>query len=101
MKRVANIAGAIVAGLIAYIAVAGSVVVHDRTGHAVDAIVANATDKQNLVGLPAGYFVAIPNLEGEVRVACSDGSSVRGGHVTWRSHTWLTVDGRQSCENLA
>ena len=60
----------------------GYVIVHDETGLAETARVRNSEWQQNLTKLPFGYFAAIPDMEGEIEVRCTDGSSVSGGYVT-------------------
>lgn len=78
----------------------GYVIVHDKTGLAKTAQVINSKWRQSLLKLPFGYFVVIPDMEGEVEVRCSDGSIVNGGYVTKHWQESLTVMGEGTCEKL-
>ena len=78
----------------------GYVIVRDETGLAKTVRVINGEWRQDLVNLPFGYFVVIPEVEGEVVVRCSDGSTVRGGYVTSHWKERVKVTGKGTCENL-
>ena len=78
----------------------GYVIVDDKTSLAETARVTNGKWHQVLSKLPFGYFVVIPDLEGEVEVLCSDGSRVSGGYVTKRWQQRLAVTGEGSCNRL-
>lgn len=78
----------------------GYVIVHDKTGLATSARVTNGERHQNLTDLPLGFFVVIPDLEGEIEVLCSDGSKVSGGYVTRHWKETVTVVGSGTCEKL-
>jgi hypothetical protein len=76
------------------IALAGSVVVRDRTGEVARAIVTNDRETQPLLRLPGGLFVAIPLMEGTIEIECRDGSRHRNGYVTGHMHIRVRVEGR-------
>lgn len=78
----------------------GYVVVRDNTGLAQTARVTNGEWQQGLVDFPFDYFVVIPEVEGEIVVRCSDGSTVSGGYVTSHLKERVTVTGNGTCENL-
>lgn len=78
----------------------GYVLVRDETGLAQTAQVTNGEWQQRLVHLPFGYFAVIPEVEGEVVVRCSDGSTVSGGYVTSHWKERVKVTGNGTCENL-
>jgi hypothetical protein len=78
----------------------GYVVVHDETGRAVEARITNGIREQALSDLPFGYFIAVPKVEGEIEVRCSDGSTVRGGYVTGHWKEYVAVIGNRTCEDL-
>jgi len=62
--------------------------------------VKNGEWQQNLTDFPFGYFAAIPKVEGEVEVQCSDGSKVSGGYVTTHWKERVKVTGEGTCEDL-
>lgn len=78
----------------------GYVIVRDETGLAQNARVKNAVRQQELTDLPFGYFAAIPEVEGEVEVRCSDGSKVSGGYVTAHWKEKVKVTGERTCKDL-
>jgi hypothetical protein len=78
----------------------GYVIVRDKTGVVQKVLAINRQQNQTLTAIPFGFFVAIPHLEGEVKVICSDGSTVSGGYVTRGSTVTLTVAGDGTCEKL-
>jgi len=81
------------------VAIAGSIVVRDRTGEVTRAIVTNDRDSQRLLRLPGGAFVGIPLMEGVLEISCRDGSRHRQGYVTGHLHIWVKVEGR--CGRMA
>lgn len=56
--------------------------------------------KQQLSRLWSGYYYAIPQLEGTIRVHCHDGSTKEGGYVTGHAHTELRIVGDVPCERF-
>lgn len=78
----------------------GYVIVRDETGLADEARVRSVEWQQNLADLPFGYFVAIPEIEGEVEVECSDGSKVSGGYVATHWKETVKVNGAGTCADM-
>ena len=86
---------------IAYLWMAGSVVVGDETGGVESAaVVTSGGREQQLSRLWNGYFYAIPQLEGAIRVRCYDGSTKESGYVTGHMHTKIRVIGDTPCARL-
>lgn len=78
----------------------GYVIVRDETGLAQNARVKNSVRQQELTDLTFGYFAAIPEVEGEVEVRCSDGSTVSGSYVAKHWKEKVKVTGERMCQNL-
>ena len=98
--RFALIVVAIIVACALLLQFTGYVLVRDETGLAKKAQLTNSVYSQDMTALPFGMFFAIPDLEGEVRVTCSDGSEVSGGYATnfWTER--LVVQGEGTCEKL-
>ena len=78
----------------------GYVIVRDDTGLVKDARVIGGIRHQDLTDLPFGYFAAIPDVEGEIEVRCTDGSKVSGGYVTKHRKEMVEVTGEETCRDL-
>ena len=76
----------------AYLWIAGSAVVVDETGEVESAFVVTSDGReQKLAQLWSGFFYAIPQIEGTIRVRCHDGSTTEGGYVTGHMHTKIRM----------
>ncbi len=85
----------------AYVWLAGSAVVVDETGGVQSAIVTdNRGSQQRLYPLWAGYFYAIPRIEGTIEIRCPNGTPVQTGYVTGALHTKVRVVGKRPCERI-
>lgn len=100
MKRLVSAFIVLIVVAALYVKFVGIVIVGDKTGMATEVRIANASQKQRLHGLPFGYFVGIPKMEGEIEVHCSDGTSVRGGYVTPHMRDTAIVTGDGTCETF-
>jgi hypothetical protein len=85
----------------AYLWMAGSAVVVDETGGVESAfVVTDDGREQELSRLWSGYFYAIPQLEGTIRVRCHDGTTKEAGYVTGYIDTKIRVVGDTPCAEL-
>lgn len=85
----------------AYLWIAGSAVVVDETGRVESAFVVTGDGReQQLNRLRSGYFYAIPQLEGTIRVRCHDGSTKAAGYVTPHMHTKIRMVGDTPCARV-
>ena len=85
----------------AFLWIAGSAVVVDETGGVESAAVVTSDGReQQLSRLWNGYFYAIPQLEGAIRVRCHDGSTMESGYVTGHMHTKIRIVGDTPCARL-
>ena len=85
----------------AFLWIAGSAVVVDETGRVESAAVVTSDGReQQLSRLWNGYFYAIPQLEGAIRVRCHDGSTMESGYVTGHMHTKIRIVGDTPCARL-
>lgn len=80
------------------LSVVGAVWVTNNTDDEVRAVILVGDEEHDMLRLPGGTFFAIPRMDGEVRVTCSDGSSAIGGYVTRHLRTSVTVVGASPCE---
>jgi hypothetical protein len=86
---------------LAYIELAGSAVVVDETGGVESAFIVTGDGReQRLHRLWAGYFYAIPKLEGTIEVRCRDGTRKSWGYVMGSLHTKIRVVGDTPCARI-
>jgi hypothetical protein len=92
---------AIPAVVAAYLWLAGSVVVVDKTRGVEDAfVVTSSGSEQQLSELWSGYFYAIPRLEGTIQIRCQGGLMKEAGYVTGHMHTKIRIVGDRPCERV-
>ena len=92
--------GALVLAGILYVALFGSVVVHDDSGAVASAVLTNGREEQPLLRLPGGLFVAVPGLEGTIELRCRNGARARWGYATPHMHMSIRATGPVPCARI-
>lgn len=84
--------------LLAFLVIRGFVVVQDTNGHFASATIVDGADhRQPMHELPAGLFVAFPDLEGGIEFRCDNGPRIGRVYVTTSLITSESLDSRDAC----